>query len=187
MLCDEESSTVQGVVGFVEDAGERLEDVGDVRGDVEDRIDPGRSCATTTWECDLFDDLVRCETRLYNHLDDQLRSHHGLVTSQYEFLRFVRDHPAARVADLAAEFAVGVGATIRGCDRLEGRGWLTRSPNPADRRSTVLALTDKGSSLSAALAAIPGRERTSTARALAALRVALSSGRAHGCCSRCWC
>jgi MarR family multiple antibiotic resistance transcriptional regulator len=95
----------------------------------------------------FFADLVRCETRLYNALNDRLRERHGIVTSQFEFLRFLRDHPGSRVADLAAEFAVGIGATSKSVDRLEKAGWVMRQPNPSDRRSSLLALTDDGSQL----------------------------------------
>ncbi|MFB8277729.1 MarR family winged helix-turn-helix transcriptional regulator [Nocardia colli] len=95
----------------------------------------------------LFADLVRCETRLYNALSDRLRERHGIVASQFESLRFLRDHPAARVADLASEFAAGVGAMSKGVDRLEKQGWVVRQPNPADRRSSVLALTEDGARL----------------------------------------
>ncbi|MFE9537271.1 MarR family winged helix-turn-helix transcriptional regulator [Streptomyces sp. NPDC006691] len=98
----------------------------------------------------FFSDLVRCETRLYNALNDRLRRQHGLVTSQFEFLRFLREHPGSRVADLAAEFAIGVGATSKGVDRLENQGWIVRQANPADRRSSLLALSDEGSRLLAA-------------------------------------
>lgn len=92
----------------------------------------------------LFADLVRCETRLYNALNDRLRERHGIVTSQFESLRFLREHPGARVADLASEFAAGVGAISKGVDRLEKQGWIVRQPNPSDRRSSLLALTDDG-------------------------------------------
>ncbi|SHM22267.1 MarR family winged helix-turn-helix transcriptional regulator [Streptomyces yunnanensis] len=96
---------------------------------------------------ELFANLVRCETRLYNALNDRLRERHGIVTSQYEFLSYLRGHPGCRVADLAAEFAIGVGATSKGIDRLEKQGWAARRPNPADRRSSLLALTDDGARL----------------------------------------
>jgi MarR family transcriptional regulator, multiple antibiotic resistance protein MarR len=92
----------------------------------------------------FFADLVRCETRLYNDLNDRLRERHGIVTSQFEFLRYLRDHPGSRVADLAAEFAIGIGSTSKGIDRLEKRGWVARRPNPADRRSSLLVLTGDG-------------------------------------------
>ncbi|MEU2212674.1 MarR family winged helix-turn-helix transcriptional regulator [Streptomyces hygroscopicus] len=101
----------------------------------------------------FFADLVRCETRLYNALNDRLRERHGIVTSQFEFLRFLRDHPGARVADIAAEFAIGIGATSKGIDRLEKRAWVIRQPNPSDRRSSLLDLTDDGLRLVEAAAA----------------------------------
>ena len=40
---------------------------------------------------------------------------------------------------MAAEFA-----TSQGIERLGGQGWVTRRPNPADRRSSLLVLTDAG-------------------------------------------
>jgi MarR family transcriptional regulator, multiple antibiotic resistance protein MarR len=95
----------------------------------------------------LFEDLVRAETRLYNALNDRLRERHGIVTSQFEFLRFVHEHPGARVADLATAFAVGIGAMSKGADRLERQGWIARQPNPADRRSSLLVLTEDGQRL----------------------------------------
>lgn len=95
----------------------------------------------------FFADLVRCETRLYNALNDRLRERHGIVTSQFEALRYLRDHPGSRVADLATEFAIGIGATSKSVDRLEKQGWAVRQPNPSDRRSSLLTLTDDGSQL----------------------------------------
>ena len=95
----------------------------------------------------FFEDLVRAETRLYNALNDRLRERHGIVTSQFEFLRFVHEHPGARVADLATAFAVGIGAMSKGADRLERQGWIARQPNPADRRSSLLVLTEDGAQL----------------------------------------
>ncbi|MEV7026354.1 MarR family transcriptional regulator [Kitasatospora sp. NPDC093558] len=135
---------------------------------------------------EFFADLVRCETRLYNALNDRLRARHGIVTSQFEFLRYVRDHPGARVADLAAEFAVGIGATSKSVDRLEKQGWVLRQPNPSDRRSSLLTLTQDGTRLAdeaertvtAGLAELIGgtlddASLTAAAQALATLRSAL--------------
>lgn len=115
-----------------------------------------------TWSGDAVDlpaffaDLVRSETRLYNALNDRLRARHGIVTSQFEALRYLRDHPGSRVADLAAEFAIGIGAASKSVDRLEKQGWAVRQPNPSDRRSSLLALTDDGEQL------VDAAERTFT-------------------------
>jgi len=98
----------------------------------------------------FFDDLVRCETRLYNVLGERLRAAHGIVTSQFELLRYLRDHPRSRVADIAANFAGGIGAISKSVDRLEARGWVARLPNPADGRSSLISLTASGAALTAA-------------------------------------
>ncbi|MBG6104717.1 DNA-binding MarR family transcriptional regulator [Micromonospora vinacea] len=95
----------------------------------------------------VFSDLVRCETRLYNTVNETLRRKHGIVASQFEFLIYLRDHPGSRVADLAEFFAIGVGATSKGVGRLEARAWVRRVPNPADGRSLLLELTPQGAEL----------------------------------------
>ena len=94
----------------------------------------------------FFTDLVRVETRLYNAVAERVRAEAGVAAGHFELLRYVRDHPDARVADLAAAFAVGVGTTSKIVDRLEKQGWVERRPNPANRRSSLLALTPAGES-----------------------------------------
>jgi MarR family transcriptional regulator, multiple antibiotic resistance protein MarR len=95
----------------------------------------------------VFTDLVRAETRLYNAVAERVRAAAGIGSGHFELLRYVRDHPGARVADLASAFAVGAGATSKIVDRLEREGWTERRPNPANRRSSLLALTPAGESV----------------------------------------
>lgn len=95
----------------------------------------------------FFDDLLRCEIRLYNGLDVRLRERHGLVTTQFGLLRYIGENPGCRVVDLAASFAVGVGAFSKAIDRSARLGWVQRTPNPEDRRSSLLHLTPAGSQL----------------------------------------
>jgi len=95
----------------------------------------------------VFTDLVRVETRLYNAVAERVRAEAGAGAGHFELLRYVRDHPDARVADLASAFAIGVGTTSKIADRLEKEGWLERRPNPANRRSSLLALTPEGESV----------------------------------------
>jgi DNA-binding MarR family transcriptional regulator len=134
----------------------------------------------------LFVDLVRVETRLYNAIDERLRSTHGLTLGQHQFLQIIERRTTTRVYDIVSEVAITVGAASKAVDRLEAAGWCTRSANPADRRSSLLALTPRGSELLAA--ATPTLEDELEARvvgvvdspvlaqvagALAALRAAL--------------
>lgn len=138
----------------------------------------------------FFDDLVRCETRLYNAVGERLRAEHDLAATQFEFLQYFRDHPGSRVADAAANFAAGIGAISKGVDRLEARGWVKRHPNPADGRSSLVSLTDAGtdlvaqaettfqSSLEELLSPTPDREHIAAAgRLLAELRRSLEDSR----------
>jgi MarR family transcriptional regulator, multiple antibiotic resistance protein MarR len=95
----------------------------------------------------VFTDLVRVETRLYNAVAERVKAEAGVGAGHFELLRYVRDHPDARVADLASAFAIGVGTTSKIVDRLETEGWMERRPNPANRRSSLLALTPTGESV----------------------------------------
>lgn len=92
----------------------------------------------------LFTDLVRAETRLYNRVDARLRAEHGITLGTLEFLRIIDGRPACRVQDIAAEVDITIGATSKGVDRLEARGWCRREANPDDRRSSLLVLTPAG-------------------------------------------
>jgi len=92
----------------------------------------------------FFDNLVRTETRLYNVVAGRLQAEHGIGAGPLEFLRYLRDHPDARVSDLATTFAVGIGTTSKAIDRYEKQGWVIRKPHPANRRSSILALTPAG-------------------------------------------
>jgi MarR family transcriptional regulator, multiple antibiotic resistance protein MarR len=95
----------------------------------------------------VFTDLVRVETRLYNAVAERVKAEAGVGAGYFELLRYVRGHPDARVADLASAFAIGVGTTSKIVDRLEKEGWMERRPNPANRRSSLLALTPAGESV----------------------------------------
>jgi len=92
----------------------------------------------------LFGDLVRVETRLYNAVDDRLRSTHMMSVGQFELLQVIRDREGCRVLDLVREVAITVGAASKAVDRLEAAGWCLRSANPDDRRSSLLTLTAAG-------------------------------------------
>lgn len=93
---------------------------------------------------DIFDDLVRCQLRLYNALDDRLREQHGIAVSQLLMLKYLRDHTQAKAADIAAHFAIGIGTTSKALDRHQSAGWIRRRPHPTDRRAQFLELTAEG-------------------------------------------
>ncbi len=56
-----------------------------------------------------------------------------------------------RPSALADALHVAPRSATEVADALEQRGWLRRSPDPTDRRATILALTDAGRELVAAI------------------------------------
>jgi DNA-binding MarR family transcriptional regulator len=143
----------------------------------------------------LFSDLVRAETRLYNAIDERLRSEHGISLGQFELLTVISGRPDCRVLDIVREVAITVGAASKAVDRLEAAGWCRRRVNQDDRRSSLLSVTPAGTRIldrarptfEAELAerfAGAGSDRalTQTASVLAGLRASLEQhqlGAAH--------
>ena len=134
----------------------------------------------------LFEDLVRAETRLYNALDARLRERHGLALGQYELLQIMSRREGCRVLDIVREVGITVGAASKAVDRLEAAGWCRRRVNDQDRRSSLLTVTPAGARLLARarptfeqelaerLAAVASaRALDQTARVLATLRAEL--------------
>jgi DNA-binding MarR family transcriptional regulator len=163
-----------------------------------------------SWECNsrsrgpfvtdlhqLFTDLVRVETRVYNVIDTRMRSEHDLTLGSFQIMgiidRYRGDEQACRVQALAAEIDITVGATSKAIDRLEARGWCRRRPDPHDGRSSLLTLTPAGRRALAAatptfaeaaqrcFGSVPARSLTQLATVLTQLRATLEdAARAHG-------
>ena len=133
----------------------------------------------------LFTDLVRAETRLYNAVDDRLRQVHGLSLGQYELMTIIGSRDDCRIYDIVREIAITVGAASKAVDRLERAGWCRRLAHPTDGRSSLLRLTPAGSrmlakagptftyELRARLDGVPTRALAQTAATLASLRASL--------------
>ncbi|MCF4121757.1 MarR family winged helix-turn-helix transcriptional regulator [Antribacter sp. KLBMP9083] len=105
---------------------------------------PGRTRTPATDAAQVVDDLVRVEVRLYSAIDARLRAAHGSGLGRFEQLRVVGDVPDCRVSDLVRVLAITVGAASKGVDRQVRDGLVRRTVNPADRRSSFLALTPEG-------------------------------------------
>jgi len=52
--------------------------------------------------------------------------------------------PGCRVYDIATELGITTGGTSKLVDRIEANGYCRRLPNPADRRSSLVQLTEAG-------------------------------------------
>lgn len=113
---------------------------------------------------DFFDILVRYEIALWSAVDHELGRQGQISLDQLHALRVVNRHAGrARVQDLSCDIGITVGAASKLVDRLERDRLATRSPNPTNRRSSLIALTATGQQ---ALASALDVCRSAVARAL---------------------
>lgn len=96
---------------------------------------------------DLFSELVRFETELWDAIDKRLRAEHDLPLTHFEPMQIIARTPQCRVNDIAEALSITVGGTSKLVDRIEAVGLCRRRPNPNDGRSSQIELTDAGWSL----------------------------------------
>jgi DNA-binding MarR family transcriptional regulator len=93
--------------------------------------------------------VVRLNLLVSRVLDD-ITSAEGIAPADYVVLGVLRRSPGrrsspTRMCELLDRSTGGMTLTL---DRLESSGWVTRTPDPADRRRVVVTLTDAGRALS---------------------------------------
>lgn len=93
---------------------------------------------------ELFSELIRFETELWNAVEARLRAAHGLELSRFEPMQVIERTRDCRVQDIAAALSITVGGTSKLVDRIEADGWCKRLTNPGDSRSSFIALTPAG-------------------------------------------
>jgi DNA-binding MarR family transcriptional regulator len=93
---------------------------------------------------DLFHQLVRFETELWNAVDARLRADFDLPLTRLEPMQVIARHPSCRVNDIAEELSITIGGTSKLVDRIEAAGYCLRRANPDDGRSSVIELTAAG-------------------------------------------
>jgi len=92
----------------------------------------------------LFNDLIRFEIELWNAMDARLKSEFSLPLTHFEPMSVIDKIPGCRVYDIANELGITTGGTSKLVDRIEASGYCRRLPNPDDRRSSLLELTEAG-------------------------------------------
>jgi DNA-binding MarR family transcriptional regulator len=102
----------------------------------------------------VFSVLIRFETELWNAVDARPRADCDLPLSRFAPMQVVARHGGCRVHDIADELSMTVGGTSKLVDRIEASGYCTRSPNPGDRRSSIIELTPAGKAVLARATAV---------------------------------
>jgi DNA-binding MarR family transcriptional regulator len=92
----------------------------------------------------LFSDLIRYETELWNVVDARLRAEHDLPLHRFEPMQIIARTPDCRVYDIADALSLTTGGVSKLVDSIESAGYVKRRPNPEDRRSSIIELTSTG-------------------------------------------
>lgn len=92
----------------------------------------------------LFSDLIRFETELWNAIDARLRAEHDLPLHKFEPMQIIATRASCRVYDIAGALSLTTGGVSKLIDAIEASGYCERRPNPADRRSSIIELTPSG-------------------------------------------
>ena len=98
----------------------------------------------------IFGDLVRLEIELWNVVDARLGSDCDLSLGRFLPMQVIARRPGCRVQDIAEELAITVGGTSKVVDRVVEAGHCIRAPNPGDKRSSLISLTESGERVLAA-------------------------------------
>jgi MarR family transcriptional regulator, organic hydroperoxide resistance regulator len=95
----------------------------------------------------LLSELQRTSAQLAAAVDVRLQREAGLPLVLFEPMSLIAGRDICRVYELAAELGISSGGASKLVDRLEARGYCRRHPNPGDRRSSLLELTQAGTAL----------------------------------------
>jgi DNA-binding MarR family transcriptional regulator len=94
--------------------------------------------------------IVGRVSRLARELEERLEPvyrEHGLEPGWHDVLATLRragEPYRLRVTDLTTSMMIGSSGTTKRLDRLERNGLIARSPDPNDRRGTLIELTPQG-------------------------------------------
>ena len=90
--------------------------------------------------------LISLVLLLPGKLESPLRQEHGLTLFEYLVLSHLSEAPrrTLRMGELAFLASGSLSRLSNVVKRCEQRGWIKRSPDPADGRYTLAALTDTG-------------------------------------------
>jgi DNA-binding MarR family transcriptional regulator len=102
----------------------------------------------------VFDDVIRFEIELWTAVEARLKAEFNLPLSQFEPMSVMDRMGACRVYDIATQLGITTGGTSKLIDRIEANDLCRRRPNPDDRRSSLLELTEQGRRLFAEAGAV---------------------------------
>jgi DNA-binding MarR family transcriptional regulator len=96
--------------------------------------------------------------RQLRHTSQETLAPWDITPSHLRALRMLMRHGVMRLSELSDHLRIAARSTTEVVDALEARGLLERRPDPDDRRATLVALTEHGTSVLDAIRVARGTE-----------------------------
>jgi len=89
--------------------------------------------------------LLSCSTQIETLIRKRLRAEFGITLARFDYLAQLHRNPEGLRMSALSRFLMVTGGNVTGLtDELEKDGFVERSTNPEDRRSSQVRLTPKG-------------------------------------------
>lgn len=89
--------------------------------------------------------LLSCSTQIEKEIRRRLRVRFGTTLPRFDFLAQLHRHPDGLRMNTLSRYLMVTGGNVTGLtDQLVAEGWVARVPDPADRRSSIVSLTESG-------------------------------------------
>jgi DNA-binding MarR family transcriptional regulator len=96
--------------------------------------------------------------RQLRHTSQETLAPWDITPSHWRALRVLMRHGVMRLSEVSDQLHIAARSTTEVVDALETRGLVARRPDPDDRRATLVALTEHGTSVVDAIRAARGTE-----------------------------
>jgi DNA-binding MarR family transcriptional regulator len=96
--------------------------------------------------------------RQLRHASQEILAPWDITPAHLRALRVLAHHGAMHMSGLSDSLHIAARSGTEVVDALEGRGLVTRRPDPGDRRATLVELTEHGRSVLSAIRAARGSE-----------------------------
>ncbi|MFN3377046.1 MAG: MarR family winged helix-turn-helix transcriptional regulator [Burkholderiaceae bacterium] len=89
--------------------------------------------------------LLACSTQIEQQIRQRLRTRFGTTLPRFDYLAQLDRHPEGLRMNVLSRYLMVTGGNVTGLtDQLVKDGWVERLPDPEDRRSLRVTLTERG-------------------------------------------
>ncbi len=89
--------------------------------------------------------LLSCSTQIEQEIRLRLRQRFATTLPRFDYLAQLERHPQGLRMNTLSRYLMVTGGNVTGLtDQLVGEGWVERTPDPDDRRSLIVTLTEAG-------------------------------------------